>query len=96
MSDLPGSCKEVLEAVKRLRNGNTAGSNGIFPEMLKVACKVESFRSHFLHLFHSSWRDWRVPQQWSDAILVPVPKKGDLSQCDNWRGLSLLDVVGRW
>ena len=28
-----------------------------------------------------------------DAILVPVPKKGDLTMCDNWRGISLLDVV---
>ena len=27
-------------------------------------------------------------------MLVPVPKKGDLSCCDNWRGISLLDVVG--
>ena len=26
---------------------------------------------------------------------VPVPKKGDLSLCDNWRGISLLDVVGK-
>ena len=36
-----------------------------------------------------------VPQDWRDALLVPVPKKGDLSLCDNWRGISLLDVVGK-
>ena len=30
-----------------------------------------------------------------DAILVAVPKKGDLNLCDNWRGISLLDVVGK-
>jgi len=29
------------------------------------------------------------------ALLVPVPKKGNLSFCDNWRGISLLDVVGK-
>ena len=28
-------------------------------------------------------------------MLVPVPKKGDLSCCGNWRGISLLDVVGK-
>ena len=28
-----------------------------------------------------------------DAILIPIPKKGDLSHCDNWRGISLLDVI---
>jgi len=24
-----------------------------------------------------------------------VPKKGNLQSCDNWRGISLLDVVGK-
>jgi len=32
---------------------------------------------------------------WCDAILVPIPKKGNLSKCDNWRGILLLDVVGK-
>ena len=32
--------------------------------------------------------------EWRDILLVPVPKKEDLS-CDNWRGISLLDVVGK-
>ena len=27
------------------------------------------------------------------SILVPVLKKGDLSCCDNWRSISLLDVM---
>jgi hypothetical protein len=29
------------------------------------------------------------------AVLVAIPKKGDLSVCDNWRGISLLDVFGK-
>ena len=28
------------------------------------------------------------------AILVPIPKKGDITKCDNWWGIALLDVVG--
>ena len=28
-------------------------------------------------------------------MLIPIPKKGDLSQCDNWIGIALLDVVGK-
>lgn len=30
-----------------------------------------------------------------DAILIATPKKGGLSRHDNWRGMSLLDVVGK-
>ena len=28
-------------------------------------------------------------------MVVPIPKKGDLRLCDNWRGISLLDVAGK-
>ena len=36
-----------------------------------------------------------VVRDWQDALVVPIPKKGDLRCCDNWRGISLLDVVGK-
>ena len=28
-------------------------------------------------------------------MLIPIPKKGDLSEYDNWNGIYLLDVVGK-
>ena len=30
-----------------------------------------------------------------DAILLPIPNKGDLTRCDNWWGISLLDTMGK-
>ena len=36
-----------------------------------------------------------VPQEWKDALIVPIPKKGDLSSCDTWRGISLLYVTAK-
>ena len=41
------------------------------------------------------WRDGEVVADWENAVVVPVPKKGDLQCCDNWRGISLLDVAGK-
>ena len=41
------------------------------------------------------WKEGSVPQEWKDALVVPILKKGDISQCDDWRGISLLDVVGK-
>ena len=28
-------------------------------------------------------------------FFVPVPKKGGFTKCDNWRGISLLDIMGK-
>ena len=44
---------------------------------------------------HDVWKDKCVSNDWRDAILIPIPKKGDLSHCDNWRGISLLNMIGK-
>ena len=50
---------------------------------------------YILDLFETVWKEERVPDEWRDALLVPIPKKGDLMICGNWRGISLLDVMGK-
>ena len=35
----------------------------------------------------------RVSREWADATLIPIPKKGNLSLCDNWRGIALFGKV---
>ena len=63
--------------------------------MVKAACCDEEFLSKLLELVKDVWEDGCAPSAWRDSILVPIPKKGNLSLCDNWRGISLLDVVGK-
>jgi hypothetical protein len=36
-----------------------------------------------------------VYEEWLVARLKLLPKKGDLSQCKNWRGICLLDVASK-
>ena len=36
-----------------------------------------------------------TPMDWADASLEPIPKKEDIGSCINWRGILLLDVVGK-
>ena len=94
MAELPSE-EEVWDSVGKLKNGKAGGATGILPEMVKAASCEEVFMSALMELVHDVWRKCRVPGNWRDAILVPIPKKGDFSSCDNWRGISLLDVVGK-
>ena len=64
--------------------------------MVKAACSQGEFLNRLLELVHDVWRDGYVPNDWRDAILIPIPKKGHLTSCVNWRGICLLDVVGGW
>ena len=63
--------------------------------MLKVGQKHSEFVDMLTELVSKVWSERRVPQEWVNAILVPIPEKGNLHSCDNWRGIALLDVVGK-
>ena len=92
---LKPSMGELTTALGKLKSGKAAGSSNILPEMIKTACGSEEFRALLLNLTHTVWEERQVPREWADAILVPIPKKGNLRNCDNWRGIALLDVVGK-
>ena len=68
-------------ALGRLRNDKAGGTSRIVPELLKVGRSV--LLPSMLDLVRSAWSTSSVPQDWRDAQLVPIPKKGDLSSCDN-------------
>ena len=91
----PPTVEELEEAISKLKSGKAAGQSGILPEMIRAASYDDDFLNSLLELVQLVWREGKVPQDWIDAILVPIPKKGDLKNCDNWRGISLLDVVGK-
>ena len=92
LDDLP-TADELARAIARLSNNKAPGESGIVAEMVRHA--GPEFSASLLLLLHEVWRDGCVPQAWRDAELVPIPKKGDLSSCDNWRGIALLDVIGK-
>ena len=86
---------EVLAALSRIKVGKAASNNGLLPDIVK--CCGGPLLDFIVLLFRTVWREREraVPAEWHDAILLPVPKNGDLSVCDNWRGISLLDVMGK-
>ena len=91
--DVPPSEEEILDVIKLIKDGKAAGENGVLPEMIK--CCGLDLLDYLVVLFQSVWSEGSVPQEWKDALIVPIPKKGDLSLCDNWRGISLLDLGGK-
>ena len=77
MAELP-SVEELEEAVSKLKNGKSGGSSGVPPEMVKAVCQDPNFLDLLLDFVHTAWGEKRVPKDWADAVIVPIPKKGNL------------------
>ena len=46
-------------------------------------------------LFDKIWEKEVVPDEWLKGIIVKLPKKGDLLDCNNWRGVTLLILASK-
>ena len=47
------------------------------------------------HIINRIWNEEQIPDDWRKGLLVKLPKKGDLSICDNWRGITLLSIPSK-
>jgi hypothetical protein len=52
----------------------------------------ETFHSETLKLIKLIWKK-ELPHQWKESIVVPIHKKGDKTDCSNYRGISLLPTL---
>jgi hypothetical protein len=86
---VPGpSCLEVEIAIAKLKTYKSPGSDQIPAELIQAG--GEMLLSVIHKLINSVWNKEDWPDQWKESIIVPAHKKGDKSDYNNYRGISLL------
>ena len=91
--DSPPSEEELMDAMSKMKKRKAGGKSCILSELITYG--GPELWDRILKLMEQVWKDGQVVRDWKDAVIIPIPKKGDLKCCDNWRGISLLDVVGK-
>ena len=91
--DRPITREEVLLAIQRLKNGKAAGPDGITGELFKHAghLAVDVLVKFFNVLFERGI----YPDSWTESNIVPLFKKGNQNDPNNYRGISLCDISSK-
>jgi hypothetical protein len=48
-----------------------------------------------LPLLEKIWTKDKVPKEWKEGLIVKIPKKGDITNCNIWRGITLLSAPSK-
>ena len=86
------SDEEIEEAVTHLRN-TAPGESGLPASVYKCLLNTPETFQIIKDIVHLFWETGAVPSEWEKGLLKILPKKGDLTQAGNYRGIMLLEVA---
>src|SRR5664279_1939223 len=84
------SHEAVLDLLKKLKPEKSPGMDGIHPKVLREC--ANELAGPLTTLFQTSMREGRVPNEWKEAAVSPIFKKGSRHQVGNYRPVSLTSV----
>lgn len=84
---------EIIAVIKDMKKGKSGGSDELVPECFIYSLNylLPVLRKLFNRIFSTG----TYPSQWRETIIIPLYKKGDPDVTDNYRGISLLNVMGK-
>jgi hypothetical protein len=85
--------QEILTAIRSLKLSKAAGPDAMIPEFFKFAAL--HMMPFLAKLFNKLYATGTYPKTWSEAIIHPIHKKGDIDVPDNYRGISLLNIISK-
>jgi len=91
--DNPITFSKVKKAINKLKKGKSPGLDGIPPEALKA---MYNSPQRIVHRHICEFFEGMVDHEgWHKSQCIPVPKKGDLSDPNKWRGIMLIDMCSK-
>jgi hypothetical protein len=78
-------------AIGKLKRHKSPATDQIPTELIKAG--GETLYSEIHRFICSIWNKRELPQQWMESIIVPIYKKDDKNDCNNYRGISLFSAA---
>jgi hypothetical protein len=68
------------------------GTGFQFVDWVQLVESIMYWRIFVNAVINSVWNKKELPDQWKESITVPIHKKGDKTDCNNYRGISMLST----
>jgi hypothetical protein len=79
-----------MEIIAQLKTKKAAGPDQISNELIKQG--GHELLSKVYRILVAVWQSETMPEEWRTGLLIPLLKKGDPTQCSNYRGIMLLNT----
>ena len=93
MLDADFTSLEVELALNKVSSSKASGPDGIPGALIKFGAKY--LITYLTKLFNSIYDVQKFPRDWSQSIIVPIHKSGCTSDPQNYRGISLLNILSK-
>ena len=84
---------EIRLSVKHLKAEKKPGPDSIIPEFFMYG--GETLLPILIKLFNGLFKNGEYPDNWTESIIVTLHKKGDVNNVENYRGISLQNVLSK-
>ena len=84
---------EIYAAIREIKNGTTGRVDRLTVEILKADLETSVDVLHYY--LHKVREQEQIPEDLHWGLIVKLPKKGDLTKCSNWRGITLMVVAAK-
>ena len=76
--------------IEKLKSHKSLGIDQIPGEMINAGGRT--IRTDIHKGLTSFWNKEELPEKWKESIIVPVYRKGDKTDCSNYRGISFCQI----
>ena len=79
---------EVKQALENITMNKASGGDGIPGEIFQI---LKDDAVKVLHsICQQIWKTQQWPQDWKRSVFIPIPKKGNATECSNYRIIALI------
>ena len=84
---------EVKWAEESIATNKASGGDGIPVELFQIL-KDDAVKVLY-SICQQIWKTQQWPQDWKRSVFIPIPKKGNATECSNYHKIALISHTGK-